>query len=233
MPSSVSFGLLGYCPPATGFTLLSVRDAPLPSFGLLIAYVIPGFVLLCGLSYRIATVRAWLQVPADIPSGLESALFIILASIAAGMLASAVRWCLVDSFHHWTGIARPEWDDGRLQENLIAFEAIVEAHYRYYQCHANLFVAIGAAYLCWRLQPSIGTGGPMLSDIAIVLTEGLLLAVSRDNLRKYYARSSRILSSTLRRIERRSLHVQRSRKSTAGAAGKAHFGGQEISKKEF
>ena len=199
MHSSISFSLLGYRPLNAGFTRLSVRDAPLPSFGLLIAYVIPGFVLLCGLSYRIGAVRAWLHAPPDIPAGLESALFITLASIAAGMLASAVRWCLVDSFHHWTGVTRPEWDDGQLQENLSAFEAVVEAHYRYYQCHANLLVAIGAAYLCWRLQPSIGTTGLMLSDIGIILTEGLLLAISRDNLRKYYARSSRILSSTPRR----------------------------------
>src|SRR5262249_41147627 len=111
MHSVPSVECFPYGLPTVGLTRLSVREAPLPSFGLLIAYVIPGFVLLCGLGFQIAAVREWLQITPDIPAGLESALFVTVASIAAGIVASAIRWCLVDSFHHWTGIPQPEWDD--------------------------------------------------------------------------------------------------------------------------
>ena len=108
------------------------------------------------------------------------------------MSVSALRWLLIDTLHHWTGLRRPDWDDSGLPSKLPAFQAIVEDHYRYYQCHANLAVAVACVYITWRVQqPPFAPW----ADEAFLMVEFLFLAISRDNLRKYYARASRLLGS--------------------------------------
>ncbi len=176
--------------PRFRFTACAVRDIANSNFGLLIAYVIPGFVALWGLSYQSPVVAAWLLPGPTIPAGIESLFFVTVASIAAGMTASAFRWAAIDTLHHVTGLPRPEWDDERLADRVQAFDTIVEAHYRYYQCYANTCVALAFAYPAW----TSATGGATLSThIAFVIVELVFLAMSRDALRKYYARAARLL----------------------------------------
>src|SRR5258708_18451102 len=80
------------------------------NFGLLIAYVIPGFVALWGVSEHSAVVAAWLSPAPQIPAGIE-ALFFVVASTAAGITASAFRWALLRTVFHFTRRSRPRWDD--------------------------------------------------------------------------------------------------------------------------
>ena len=170
-----------------------MRDITNQNFGLLIAYVIPGFVALWGVSYLSPVVAAWLQPSPTLPAGIESLFFVSIASVAAGMTVSAFRWAAVDTLHHWTGLSRPEWDDERLQERLQAFDTIVEAHYRYYQCYANTAVALAFSYGAWLASGGPGPGQSVASHAAFIVVELVFLAMSRDTLRKYYARTARLL----------------------------------------
>lgn len=171
-------------------------------FGLVIAYVLPGFLTLWGLRYLFPEVQRWLS---SAPSGfanLDIVLFVTLASVAAGLVVSAVRWVVIDSLHAVTGLRRPNWDDARLQQHLQAFEAIVQAHYRYYQFYANSAIALAFVYLAWQAQAVEPASLKQL--LSFIVVEVLLLSTSRDNLTKYYARASRILSPTPT-IERRNV----------------------------
>ena len=110
-----------------------MRDVTNQNFGLLIAYVLPGVTALWGASYLSPTVRVWLgSAPADAPT-VGGFLYLTIAAVAAGLIASTVRWAVVDTLHHVTGIPRPTWDFSRLQSNISAFNLIVEHQYRYYQ----------------------------------------------------------------------------------------------------
>src|SRR5690606_1848404 len=103
-----------------GFPAASVPEFSGKNFGLVIAYVIPGFVPLWGVSLFSPTVARWFIPTPDIPGGLEVIFCITLASPAAGLVTSAVRWLVVDTLNHWTGLRRPAWDDAVLQTNLEA-----------------------------------------------------------------------------------------------------------------
>jgi hypothetical protein len=113
-----------------------MKDLSDKNFGLLIAYVVPGTIVLVGLAAFSPAVRSWLVNSSPAGPTVGGFLFVTLASVAAGMTASAVRWATVDRLHHRTGVLKPAWDDSNLPERLEAFEAIVEAHYRYYQFHS-------------------------------------------------------------------------------------------------
>lgn len=169
-----------------------MKDLSEKNFGLLIAYVVPGAIVLIGLGAFSPTVQAWLINPSEATPTIGGFLFVTLASVAAGMTASAVRWATIDRLHHWTGIEKPAWDDSKLPERLEAFEALVEAHYRYYQFHSNTLVAMLFSYAAWR--PSLG-GRPVASDVGIVFLSAIFFAVSRDNLRRYYGRAVVLLGT--------------------------------------
>ena len=187
-----------------------MKDLSGKNFGLLIAYILPGAIVLIGLGAFLSFVRSWLLSPSEAQPTVGGFLFVTLASVAAGMTASAVRWATVDRLHHWTGVVKPAWDDSKLNERLEAFKAIVEAHYRYYQFHSNCLVAMLFSYAAWR--PSFGSR-PFWSDLGIVFLSAIFFAVSRDNLRRYYGRAAVLLGT----LDKEFSHEQRSYPTRIGS----------------
>jgi hypothetical protein len=198
-----------------------MNDLAGKQFGLIIAYVLPGFVAIWALQPFFSTLRVWLSASPSLPAGVESVFFVTLASTAAGMTVSAFRWGVVDMAHALTGLPRPQWDDSNLPDRLDAFDLIVEAHYRYYQFYSNTFVS-GIIVLAAGLaahQPWVAS--PLHIGLLIV-TESVFFAMSRDTLRKYYVRTSRLLG-TLNSTERKDRHGKRQHAQQADATGKAKF----------
>jgi hypothetical protein len=120
-------------------------------------------------------------------------LFVTLASVVAGLTVSTVRWLVVDTLHHRTGLPPPPRDFSRLGGNEAAFGLIVEDHYRYYQFYSNMLVALfftlilrhAAAGGQWSRFDGI--------DAIVFATGGTFFAGSRDTLRKYYERTGQLL----------------------------------------
>src|ERR1051326_5201223 len=106
-------------------------------FGLIVAYLLPGFIGLAGLAPFMPAVAAWLRPGSYSEASLGAPVYAILAATTIGMIASCIRWLVIDHIHEWTGVVPPTWDDSRLEERLVAFNYLVESHYRYYQFVAN------------------------------------------------------------------------------------------------
>ena len=168
------------------------------TFGLLIAYLLPGFICLWGVSHFSPTVQSWLGAATQDAPTLGGFLYVTVASIGAGLTASTVRWLLIDTLHHWTGIRAPSWDFSKLQRNVAAFQMLVEIHYRYYQFYGNGFIAIIFAWTLRRVSIGFLSGGWGLFDVGSLVVSLVLLAGSRDTLRKYYARTTGFLDSSSR-----------------------------------
>lgn len=165
------------------------------NFGILIAYILPGFTAIWGVSFVSTTVQSWLTVST---SGLElptvgGFLYVTLASVALGMTVSAIRWFVIDSINEYTGLKRPAWDDSLLQANLDAFDLIVEHHYRYYQFYANSIVSILLVYAVHRLSDEM-PGSFGLLELGLIALLIVFWAMSRDTLKKYYRRSSNLFT---------------------------------------
>lgn len=161
-------------------------------FGLIIAYVLPGLVFLVGLEPHSATIHAWFNAAGDTQTGLAGFFHVVAVATAAGVVIGCVRWLLIDSVHAYTGIVRPAWNESALTTHFIAYDLIVEHHYRYYQSYAGMLLVLPLTYISHRL---VGTSSLLGwgSDVAMVFLEVALFAGSRDALRKYYTRALNLL----------------------------------------
>jgi hypothetical protein len=165
------------------------------NFGLVIAYLVPGFIVMLASTEVSPLARSWVAMEGGVQPTVGGFLYITLASIAAGMTVSSIRWMVIDTVHHRTGIRSPRWQFKRLQSNLAAYKLLVEFHYRYYQFNANTFVAVALAYAVRLSGHCRSCGGPGWMDVGFVIIEVVLFATSRDTLRKYYARGSQALAA--------------------------------------
>jgi len=162
------------------------------NFGLVIAFLLPGLVALWGISSFSPTLTNWLAATPGREPTVGSFLYVALASLAIGLIVSAVRWSVVDTLHHATGIKYPDFDFSRLQANLDAFVLSVEWYYRYYQFYANMFVAVLCVAAC-RLTS--GENASFGNWAGVVLLDSILFAASRDSLARYYSRVSPLLGT--------------------------------------
>jgi hypothetical protein len=166
------------------------------NFGPLIAYLVPRATALLGASQLSPDLQTLFAIgPANAPT-IGGFLYLTVASLAAGMTISAVRWALIDTLHHRTGLRFPSLDFSTLGQNVGAFTLLIESHYRHYQFHANMVVATAVAYACYRAQ--LGNLEVGLLDAAFITLETVFFVTSRDNLRKYYTRSEQLLMAPRR-----------------------------------
>lgn len=181
------------------------------NFGLLIAYVIPGFICLLGIACVSEPVWVWLVGAGMAGPSVGGVLFVGVASVGAGMTASVIRWAILDTLHRSTGLRRPELDESNLADRLAAIDYLVEQHYRYYQFYGNSFVAAVAAHLMWRwsgVSDGVPAGPP---ELLLVILGGVFIAGSRDALRNYYAGSIMLLGTLVKEND----HDQRQAPSDA------------------
>lgn len=162
-------------------------------FGLLIAFLLPGFIALGGIAPFAPVVAAWFVTPAIAQASLGPPLYAILAATSLGIILSSFRWLIIDHIHAWTGVKPPVWEDSQLAANLTAFNYVVENHYRYYQFVANALVAILWTYSVHRW---LGTSHRLgfNTDVAMLILCVTLFAASRDALSKYYQRTEHVLT---------------------------------------
>ena len=151
------------------------RDISADNFGLFIAYVLPGFTALQGIPFLHGS-TAWGTPGAVADASFADFLSGTVEAVAAGLTVSTVRWLVVDTLHHRTGLTPPAWNFAALEKGSGAFELLIQIHYRYYKVYANMVVALLCAYA--SVWYALGWRGLLYFVLA-----GLFFLGSRDALR--------------------------------------------------
>lgn len=173
---------------------MEVKDAQSHSFGQLIAYLIPGFIALCGLGRLSPTIHHWLQMPAGDSNSIGGLLFGTLAAFGCGLVINALRWHIVDPLHYLSGVPRKSWDYSLLPEQIAACRYLVVHQFRYYECYANTMVAIAVA-TAGVMATSHSTSAVEVGGFLLV--QGLLWSASRRTLKNYHLRIAAFLNRPL------------------------------------
>ena len=163
------------------------------NFGIIVAFIIPGFVGTWGLSYISPTIRGWFIYQQQPTTSIPALFYVLLSSLAVGMAFSAFRWALIDSIHHHTGIIRPTLNFSNLKNVLQEFETINEHHYRYYQYYANTLVALVCTYSIRCIKSSTLPWNEPLLFVGLFFTVAILFFASRNSLKQFYVRASQLL----------------------------------------
>ena len=172
-----------------------MKEISSSNFGLLIAFLLPGFTILWGMSYCSPTVAGWLDGTSEGSPTVGGFLYVTIASAAAGMSASAVRWLVIDKIHHLTGIRQPQWDFSTLERNVTAFNVLVEIHYKHYQFYSNMLVALTFTYVAYQTSNERVFAHFGWPDVAYLVLACVFFVTSRDTLRKYHTRGSKLLGT--------------------------------------
>lgn len=162
------------------------------SFGIVIAFLLPGFIATLGLSWQSPIVATWVLGHDQSQPSVGGMLFSTVLSLWNGLIATTVRWLVVDKIHQWTGVRKTTWDYRKLQANISAYQLLEENHYRFYQFYGNSLCAVVFAYGSWRIANPNGIGWP---ELGFALVSLLLFLGSRDTLRRYYLRVNTLLES--------------------------------------
>jgi hypothetical protein len=171
-----------------------MREISPNNFGLLIAFVLPGFMALWGGAYLSPVLRSWLEGSEAAGPTVGGFLYVTLASVGTGLTVSTVRWAVIDTIHGWTGLPQPKWDYSRLQSNVNAFKMLNENHYKFYQFYGNGLVSLVFFYVARRLHLGLWTAFGWF-DVAALLLGIVFYSGSRDTLRKYYQRVNDMLGN--------------------------------------
>ncbi len=159
---------------------------------LIAVYINPGLLVLLGLSHHSDLVATWLGQSAHDGPTVAGFLYVTLASIQCGFIINAIRWLILDTIHHRTGIQEWNWDFSKLQDQLQSYEYLAQTQWRYYKAYGNSTIGIIVYSLCH--MSAFGLPG-----IVTILTAGLvifaLVLVSRNTLQNFTLRVSQLLGS--------------------------------------
>ena len=163
-------------------------------FGLVIAYLLPGFIALAGIAPLVPEVTTWLRT--NQASSIGAPLYALLAATAAGMVVNCFRWFIIDRLLVLTGVPLPAFNPRALEEHPEAINFLLENHYRFYQAYAGTLLAVIWTYSVYRwlrLSPLLGVG----TDAVLLVFCVVLFAGSRDAIIKYRDRSRHLVAGTL------------------------------------
>lgn len=160
------------------------------NFGLLIAYVVPGFLGLYAISGYAPPIADLLGGPSHIPAG--GALFpLLVLSLASGMVINSIAWGLVRPLIEFTGVRRPKLDYSKLrQETMEVYKETIEQAFRHYQSYSNLLVAQTVLGIDYAIHSQNATWLTITATSSVIL---LLFVAARDSLRRSYETMAKIL----------------------------------------
>jgi hypothetical protein len=134
-----------------------MKDLTVTSFGLVIAYLLPGLIGLYGLSFWSKAFDRMFSTFLTSESNLGLFLIVVLASLAVGLFANGVRWLLFEMLFctkYRTQGALHQALSG--ERKLSAYRLVIDETYRYHQWWGGAGVVIPVGYLGWMW----GTGAP-------------------------------------------------------------------------
>jgi hypothetical protein len=171
----------------------SVKDVGSTSFGLLIAFLLPGFAGMFALAFFAPPVAELFSKFIEAESNVGRFLLMILCSLVVGLEVSIVRWLLFQELVCRKYKREPSSFDSLTDPaKLSAFRAAVDEHYRYHQFWGGM--AIVTPFIGWGLLINQTVIVRLLILLlTFIAVEAMNVAAACDAYKNYIDRTNRIL----------------------------------------
>jgi hypothetical protein len=176
-----------------------MRDVVAENFGLAIAFLCPGLLVLVGLSFFNDPLAQGLRTVASADSSLGGFVFIVVASAGLGVFISNARYFLFDRGLlkvPLLGVPDPAPDSGvvrRVGDRAAAWDVLRDQFYRYYQFSSNTAVALALVFVSWWWKT--GHIPAIRLVVAFGVAELVLVAGAVDTIKKYRTRTNHLTES--------------------------------------
>jgi hypothetical protein len=191
---------------------MAIKDVTSTSFGLVIAYLLPGVVALFSLSFWYSSARDAFHTFLTSKSNLGLFLFLLLGALTLGLVISTVRWLVYERLLSPLCGRRPtddEWRRMSEENRFVAFRAAVDETLRYHQCFGGLTIAAPALFFGWLNSLDAHGAQRAVLIVAFGALEGILAVSSVAAFRRYLKFVRAILGSTSSPATRRGfVHAQ-------------------------
>lgn len=174
-----------------------MKDITSTSFGLIIAYLLPGVAGFYSLKYYLTDVNKVLGI--FLTPQFNAGLFfmVIFASLIIGLIVTAFRWFIYELILCKSYKLKEEnfKKIGADENKLNAFRAATDEHYRYHQFWGGISLVL-PIFSVGFLNDNINSMSDLLCwsfCIVALLTEIILIIVSIKAYKKYIARSNYII----------------------------------------
>jgi hypothetical protein len=174
-----------------------MKDVTSTSFGLLIAFLLPGLAGLYSVSFWSPAVRRLFQTFLTLQSNVGLSILVLLAALTVGLLITVVRWWIFErGLSRKYTLAPSEFAKLDTDSKLSSFRAAVDENYRYHQFWGGMFVVIpslfiGALKESWAALTICDIG---LSLAALLVMEVITGIAAHVAYRNYGTRAKHILS---------------------------------------
>lgn len=128
--------------------MAEIKNITTRSFGLIIAYLLPGFVCVLAISYWWVSLRELIENFLKSKSDVGSFLFALLLCLLLGLLMNAIRWVVYEKCF----LRRHELPSGYFvkmsqSDRLLAVHTAIDENFRYHQFYGNLSLVIPVLYI--------------------------------------------------------------------------------------
>jgi hypothetical protein len=132
-----------------------VKELTITSFGLIIAYLLPGLIGLYGMSFWFPRIGAAFQTFLTSESNVGLFLLIVLGALAVGLLIHGIRWIIVEVWCSGKDLRLDPELFARLsgERKMPAFRTAVDEIYRYHQWWGGMAIAGPVLFFGWLNSP--------------------------------------------------------------------------------
>jgi hypothetical protein len=134
---------------------LQFKDVTSTSFGLVIAFLLPGIVALFSLTFWFESAADAFHTFLTAASNVGLFIFLLLGALTLGVVASAVRWIVYEKLLALTPRIYDQKltpaESGRIfeRDRFAAFRASIDETYRYHQFFGGMTITAPALFIGW------------------------------------------------------------------------------------
>ena len=172
------------------------------SFGLVIAFLVPGMIGLYAASLHVPIFQSWFEAAAGARTTVGGFLFIVIASSGTGVFLSGVRWYVLEwLIKRGVSTKHDTSKRGETQTELV-YQNMRQQHYDFYLFYSNTLVALVVLWASWLPSQlpiltawpfSWATAKPIVVTMLGVAAGWVLYASAKDAYKRYQKKRTAVL----------------------------------------